>query len=140
MRLFGGKSASAGNESILDRLVGEQLTQVWFVMDYVQLIFGGDDSLQCFVWPRIDANGRTLAIETPGYRDALCAFLTANVTAVAEDPAIGLAVEFATGRILIAPTASELRGPEIAMFHDMPTTDGNWAVWQPGDNIFPHLV
>lgn len=140
MRPLGGRSAAAGSKSILDRLVGAQLTQVWFVMEYVQLIFGGDDSLQCFVWPRIDTNGRTLAIETPGYRDALCAFLTTEVTAVAEDPAIGLAVEFATGRIVIAPTTAELTGPEIAMFHDIPTTAGNWKVWQPGDKVFPHLA
>ena len=140
MTPFGARSAAGSDGSILDRLVGEQLTQVWFVMSYVQLIFGANDSLQCFVWPKIATNHQELTITMPGYRDALCAFLTTTVTAVVEGPAIGLAVEFPTGRLVIAPSPADLTGPEIAMFHDIPSTDRNWKVWEPGDEVFPHLA
>ena len=109
-------------------------------MDHVQLIFGADKSLSCFVWPRIETHHQAFTISTPRYRDALCAFLTINVTAVAEDPTIGLAVEFSTGRIVIAPSSADLTGPEIAMFHDIPSTNRNWKVWEPGDNVFPQLA
>lgn len=136
----GSTAAAARTESILARLIGVELTQVWFVMDHLQLIFGADDSLQCFVWPRIETDERTLTIATPGYRDELCAFLTTEVTAVVEDPAIGLAVEFAAGRIVLAPTREELVGPEIAMFHNISPTNRKWQVWEPGDKVFPHLA
>lgn len=131
---------AGGDGSILTRLVGVQLTQVWFVMDHLQLVFGADHALQCFVWPRIEVGGRTLIITATGYRDALCAFLTSEVTAVAEQPAVGIVIDFTAGRIVLAPTRDELVGPEIAMFSDTPATGGNWQVWAPGDEIFAHLA
>ena len=67
-------------ESLLTRLDGVELAQVWFVRDYLQLIFEGINeqwSWQCYAWPYVHRDGGALAYGDPGYRDGLCSFIVA---------------------------------------------------------------
>lgn len=128
------------NESGLSRIVGEELTQVWFVMDDIQLIFGAADSLQCLVWPRVELRDQVLRIVDPGFRDALCGFLMTDVVAVEERIGLGLIIEFAGGKIVLAPTRDELVDPEIALFHELFEPDTPMDIWEPGDAVFAHLA
>lgn len=50
----------------------------------------------------------------PRYRDALCAFITHEVTSVEESPEAGLVIRFGLGEIGTNPAATDLGGPEIA--------------------------
>jgi hypothetical protein len=50
----------------------------------------------------------------PGYRDALCSFITHEVLSTDESPEVGLGIRFGLGEIVTNPGPTELGGPEIA--------------------------
>src|ERR1700686_1222650 len=56
----------------LEKIVGEQLSSVEFVQDYVQLHFDGP-TITAFVWPTLNLGGNIMCFGDAGYRDALCA-------------------------------------------------------------------
>lgn len=60
--------------------LSEQLGSVVFVGDYLQLDFS-DAQFTAYVWPTVTIGGTTRQFGDPGYRDALCAFITHEVTA-----------------------------------------------------------
>jgi hypothetical protein len=55
----------------LEAIVGEQLSSVEFVQDYVQLHFDGP-TITLFVWPIIKLHDKTVNFGQLGYRDELC--------------------------------------------------------------------
>ena len=63
----------ATTDSVLKRLVGEQLSAVTFVMDYLHLDFDGQN-INLYVWPTIEIEGEARrSAGASGYRDAaLC--------------------------------------------------------------------
>jgi hypothetical protein len=126
-------------DSILERLKGEQLLQVWFVTDYLQLIFGVSLSLQCFVWPTIRSGPEVRSFPSSGYRDALCDLIMKPVSAVEENDRVGLVIDFGCEQIVVSPNTKDLIGPEIALFSELGDPSSDWQVWQPGDETFPSL-
>ena len=58
----------------LQFLLGEPLSAVSFVMDYVELHFNGS-YLRCLVPPVVEQGGRVARFPEPGSRDALCALI-----------------------------------------------------------------
>ena len=58
----------------LSDLVGETLSEVRFVMDYIQLGFSGP-LLTCYSCPIIYLGQTTLVFPNAGSRDAMCAFI-----------------------------------------------------------------
>lgn len=122
---------------MLDELRGDRLSSVEFVADYVQLHFDGS-SLTCFVWPSVEVGpGDVRTFGDAGYRDALCAFITHEVTGVEESEVAGLTLRFGPGSLVVNPALEELVGPEIAMVQ-VPG-DSRWAVWRPGEPPFERL-
>lgn len=125
----------ADPESLLLGVVGEVLSSVVVVADYVELDFNGP-RLSLFVWPTITIDGeRPRQLGDPGYRDSLCSLIGHVVVATEESPSAGLRVDFAHGSVATRPQPTELRGPEIAMlrgFSDRP----DWMVWRPGEGPF----
>jgi hypothetical protein len=125
-------------------LVGRRLNAVVFSMDYVILWFDGDSgsrnnvTLHCDVYPQVERFGVALSEPDPGYGDALRAFVPEVVTGTAEQTGVGIAIEFASGRLLLHPSADELAGPEIAMLIGF--EDGSWMVWRPGEVSFEDLA
>jgi hypothetical protein len=61
-----------GTRQRLAKIVGEPLSAVTFVRDYVQLHFDGP-TISAFTLPTVTVRGKTIAFADPGYRDALCA-------------------------------------------------------------------
>lgn len=91
--------------------------------------------MSCFVWPRVELSGLTRTHAEQGYRDALCALLGREVTAVVDAPMPGLQVWFDDDNLVVRPDRAELRGPEIAMLQ-IEGADRRWEVWRPGEGTF----
>lgn len=119
---------------LLDRLVGETLSSVIFVADYLQLDFNGP-RLTAHVWPRVRAFDETMHFGDRGYRDALCAFIGREVTAVVDSHDEGVVVRFGPDAVVINPEPWELEGVEIAMLQ-MSNEEGDWDIWRPGEGCF----
>jgi hypothetical protein len=132
-----------GPSGALAALVDTELSQVWFVRDYVQLMFEDDGltrSLQFFVWPVVNLRGKRFIFGDPGYRDSLCSFIDQSVVGTEEAHSSGLVLHFDQGTLEMNPSVEELVGPEIAMLHELGTHRGGWMVWRPGEDAFEHLV
>ena len=102
-------------ESIAD-LVGEQLNEVCFVMDYVEFHFNGP-VLRALSDPHISTPSGVAKFPESGSRDQLCKLIGLTVTRaeVREEDAIRL--EFSDGASLTVPLDQEHRvGPEAAHF------------------------
>lgn len=128
---------------LLDRLVGNRLYSVEFVMDYVQLRFDGDEIasgpvvLHCYVWPKVKFGDRFWRETDQGYADALRGLISGTVNATAEGTGVGLRVDLDTGSIVIHPELEEVY-VEIAELQGF--DDGSWMVWRPGETSFEDLV
>ena len=67
-------------EKALQEIVGEQLSAVTFVLDYVQLAFGGcPPMINAYTWPTIEVGDRAFRRGEPSYRDELCARIAVMV-------------------------------------------------------------
>jgi hypothetical protein len=66
-------------EKSLQMLIGEQLSTVTFVQDYLQLHFDGP-RLTVFSHPVIRSGEQTFSDGKPGFRDALCNNIAKKVT------------------------------------------------------------
>lgn len=125
------------SDSSLGALVEEHLESVVFVMDYLQLDFR-DARFTAYVWPAVTIGDVTLRFGDPGYRDALCAFITHEVTSTKESPEAGLVIRFGLGELVTNPEPTDLSGPEIAQLqlHSGPFRDAALTVWRPGEDVF----
>lgn len=130
---------------LLGRLVGRRLNGVVFSMDYVILWFDGDPqggrgnvTLTCDVYPKVERRGVVFAEPDPGYGDALRALVPEEVTETIEQAGVGIAISFASGRLVLNPTREEVVGAEIAMLGGF--SDGAWMVWRPGEESFEDLA
>lgn len=101
----------------LQPIVGEPLSAVIFVMDYLQLQFA-IERLTGYVWPLVQGERGTVRFEAPGYRDALCSLIGSIVEKVDEYLDLGLVVTFDGGQRLIFPLKVEgdFFGPELLEF------------------------
>jgi len=110
----------------LQFLLGEPLSAVSFVMDYVELHFNGS-YLRCLVPPVVEQGGRVARFPEPGSRDALCALIGAEVRAIGAVDGGELRVEFSDGALVTASLAHEGRvSPEALDFHN----------WETGETQF----
>ncbi len=119
-----------GTGHALDVVVGEQLSSVEFVQDYLQLHFDGP-TLTIYRYPLVEVGGVRHAGGSPGYRDLLCDRIAKQVCSVTVTAGKEIGVEFEDGaRIAIPLRPCEGSGPEAAMFQDPGV--GAWEVWQYG--------
>ncbi len=109
---------------VLDTLVGEQLSSVTFVQDYLQLDFDGK-RLTLNVWPVICNHRQRLSIEDGGYRDLLCSIIGQEVTG-ALDTESNISLTFGDNSILWVDLTSQL-DIERVVFEDTGTS--RWAWW-----------
>jgi hypothetical protein len=97
-------------------LVGEQLTEVAFVMDYVELKFNGP-VLRVFTKPTVEVDGVGLHFPETGSRDALCSLIGATVAAVSVHDGDHIEIKTSAGGRLMIPINDEARmGLEAAHF------------------------
>jgi hypothetical protein len=122
-------------ESALDEIVGEKLSRITFVLDYLQMSFDGPP-LTLWVWPRIHRSGGELRRDDPGYADALLAQIGKLLVGVDELLDLGLALDFDDGTRLSVPLdGTDSVGPEVAMFNGEQS-----RVWMTGELPFTRTV
>ena len=111
--VMGGKSRLLQG---ITGIIGEQLSSVEFVQDYVQLHFDGP-ILTAFVWPVVRIPGALIRVKDPGYKDALCARIGRNVRKVNFLEAVELLVEFEDDSIIsVSLRLEDSVGPEAGHF------------------------
>lgn len=104
----------------LNLLVGEPLSAVCFVMDYVEFHFDGR-ILRSLANPTVDRSGISIMFGQLGARDALCGLIADTVTQVRLEDEIRIEVHFHSGAVLKIPIdeASRHQG-EAAHFRSEP--------------------
>jgi len=112
--------------SLLQRLIGRQLSSVEFVQDYVQLRFDGP-CLTAYVMPSVVTRGSSRSFGDSGYRDALCENIGKRVCGVREREAVAVCLDFPGDcSIEICIDGKETGGTEAAVLQ-MP--DNEWTTW-----------
>uniref|UniRef100_UPI000EAE4654 hypothetical protein n=1 Tax=Flavisolibacter nicotianae TaxID=2364882 RepID=UPI000EAE4654 len=114
-------------KEFLNILVGEKLSSVTFVMDYLQLDFDGNQ-FTLYVWPLVSVDGKEYRFGEPSYRDYLCSLIARVVKQTSGEQKNYFTLEFENGSKLsvsLDPNSPELFG-EIAHFTD---TNGKWYVF-----------
>lgn len=97
----------------IETLIGERLSSVTFILDYIQLAFDGPN-LQVFCPMVIRGGGQDLSQDDAAFRNAICALISKNVTGI----------EVARGSIAIAFGSTEVdlcfdqSSPEPLVFSD----------------------
>jgi len=124
---------SHANQVLMDAILGEQLVEVTFILDYVQLDFNGP-RLTAWTQPWVNLGAGWLKYREAGYCDALVSCIGGAVqrALVIQDKDTGedieLYLEFANGAIISVSTKKDDMVPgqvEAAMLH----TDLGWEVW-----------
>lgn len=114
--------------SLKDRLIGEELNAVQFVMDYLQVFFN-DKWFNFYVWPSVDINNEIYTFEDIDYKNKLCEFIGKRVKDVYFFDNDILVIEFEkSDRILLNLDSNNPEiYSEIAIFWDK---DNQWAVFE----------
>jgi hypothetical protein len=112
--------------SELQFLVGKPVNGIHFVMDYVEIHFNGS-YLRCLTPPTVLEPGKEpRTYPGLGSRDALCALISAEVTAISAQIGGELTVRFASGAVLRALLTHEAGTPEVFHFHNQSTRQTQW--------------
>jgi hypothetical protein len=98
----------------LEKIVGEQLSSVEFVQDYVQLHFDGP-TITAFVWPTLNLRGNIMRFGDSGYRDELCPRIARKVTSARIIEMVCLTVQFGV-ELNISLKPEDRVGPEAGHF------------------------
>ena len=77
-------------------IVGEELTAVEFVQDYLQLRFDGP-LLTLYAWPHVLLPDFSVAFGEPEYRNALCAQIGEQVSDAMLEEGSAITIELANG-------------------------------------------
>jgi hypothetical protein len=110
-------------EKSLQMLIGEQLSAVTFVQDYLQLYFDGP-RLTVFSYPVIVLGDQTFHWGKPGFRDALCNNIAKKVTEARVAYGDNISIRFADGStIKISLKDEDYSGGEAVNF------DTGGSVW-----------
>jgi hypothetical protein len=114
-----------------DSILGERLSSVEFVADYVQLRFDSPP-LNLYVWPRIHSDGVILRRPDAGYVDALVGLVGHRFVAADELLDLGLVLDFDDATRLAVPLdGTDADGAEAAEF-----TGDPGGAWSGGDTPF----
>jgi hypothetical protein len=107
-----------GSANPLEPLVGEELSAVVFVRDYIQLQFDGP-SLTLINDPIVLADGTKYQPTTAGFRDAICGRIGQRVKAAHTTEGQEIRIDFADGSTICLSLKPEDYnfGPEAAILH-----------------------
>lgn len=108
-------------------LIGETLSGVCFVMDYVEFHFDGA-IVRALNYPILETRGVATTFGEPGSRDALCSAIGTLVEAVAIREKEAIEMRLSSGQVLRIPLdEGSMLGPEAA--HFVPGPDQPIEVW-----------
>jgi hypothetical protein len=115
-------------DDIFDCIIGEQLSSVTFVQDYLQLNFDGP-CLTAYTWPVVEIAGLCYHWGEQDYRNQLCERIARIVLSVSVTEGDAIRIGLDDGAIIMVSLHDEdYEGPEAAMFN---TNDESrrWNVW-----------
>jgi hypothetical protein len=113
----------------IQQLVGEQISTVAFVCDYVEFHFSGP-ILRSLSNPRVSVQGAEYRFPESGSRDALCRVIGSTVQALKLDENRVLELTTSNGcRITIPLDTENLRRGESEAMHFVPELNGPIQVW-----------
>lgn len=108
-------------------IVGEEISGVCFVRDYVEFHFDGP-ILRALNNPILDSGELHITFGDPGSRDALCSLIGSEVKSVVARDGDLIQLTMTSGQILIIPLDEASRvGPEGA--HFVPDLEGGFEDW-----------
>ena len=108
----------------LQFLVGQPVSGVYFVVDYVELHFDGS-YLRCLADPTVQRDGVGVTFPSAGSRDALCSLIGSEVRSIRGAVEGELSVRFSDGAALTTSLRSD-EGLEVLHFHDRLTGETQW--------------
>jgi hypothetical protein len=100
--------------SILD-LKDEYLSEVIFVMDYIQFGFSGP-KITVYSAPRVEIDSKILTFPECGCRDALCSFIGKNLEKIDLIEGSKIVLFFSNGKIIIPLDLASQSHGEAAEF------------------------
>ena len=116
-------------DKLKSKLVGEQLSSVEFVQDYVQLHFDGR-TITVFIWPEIKIKNSIFRFGEIEYRNMLCNLIGIELEDLFLQDKAFLVLQFKDEKgvicINLSPTNPEIV-TEIAIFND--ELDHSWAIF-----------
>ena len=102
----------------LSGIIGEELTAVEFVQDYLQLRFDGP-VLTLYAWPHVLLSEYSIAFGEPEYRNALCAQIGEKVEEATLEEGDSLTIKLENETVLALSLREEdLDGPEAGSFSE----------------------
>lgn len=113
------------SENCFDVLIGEKLSSVTFVMDYLQIDFDGN-RFTFNIWPLITVDNVGYKFGDALYRDMLCSLIARIVSKVTLVENEKIVIEFGSKDnlyLLLDANEKEIINPEIAHFTD---AKGRW--------------
>lgn len=117
-----------GRESVtpFQELVGEQLSAVTFVQDYLQLWFDGP-GINVTIPLTVHSGALSVTSWQPGFRDAICGQIAKLVKSIIYRDADALEIHFEDGsRVSISLRPEDYSSPEGIYAHGF--RDGEWIV------------
>jgi hypothetical protein len=101
-------------------IIGEELTSVAFVSDYLVLDFDGP-TVTYYAWPSVLLEDGSFGFGEPGYRDMLCAQIGENVVQAQLEEFSAVTIEFENGIVFgLSLREEDLQIPQAGSF----TIDG----------------
>jgi hypothetical protein len=115
-------------DALLKTLIGEKLSSVTFVMDYLQMDFDGK-GFNMYIWPEVIVEEEVYKFGENQYRDKLCSFIAKQVKEIEYEDEVILGVVFQDNNriVLCLDPNNAYIVAEIAEYRD---TEGNWLVFQ----------
>jgi hypothetical protein len=96
------KDASVRDHSVFQQIVGEQLSGVTFVMDYLQLQFNPPPTMNVYTPLTVSSRGNIVRSGDDQFRDRLCEQITKIVKSVSVVPGDSLKITFQDGSVIAA--------------------------------------
>lgn len=122
----GNEVVRIDEEELLRPLIGEQLSAVVFVQDYVQLQFDGP-YLTAITLPVVTVGINRFSQTTPGYRDALCERIAHTVRSAIVSKGFEIQVKFDDeSSISISLRPEDYRAAHAAIFQK---DTEHWSAW-----------
>ena len=117
----------------LSSLIGQTLTGITFIHDYIQLHIGAGHCFNLYTLPILEASGERITPSDAAYRERMLALIGVPVAAIDEYLDVGLVLAFEGGTIEISLDSDiDPYEPESAAYI---SPDGVWKVWRKGELV-----
>lgn len=114
-------------ENIFKSILGEQLSSVEFVQDYLQLHFD-ENTLTLYNWPYLHIDSKNYKIGNLGYRDKLCEIIGHRISDVLLIENKDLNLFFEGGQQIILSLIKNESNSNLHEFAYFVDSDGGWFV------------